>query len=71
MKYWNRALKELENSDLSFKAIHKTIFSFGENVFYEKLEDNNIVKTTYDECNRLIKIAAKNIHDELNQYEKN
>jgi len=71
MKYWNRALKELEGSDLSFNAIYETVFSFGENVFYEKIEGNNIVKTTYSRCNELIKIAAKNIQTQLCGFDKN
>ena len=35
MKYWEKALKKLENSDLTFNAIYNTAFSFSDNVFYE------------------------------------
>jgi len=71
MKYWNKALKELSHSDKSFNAIYKTVFSFGENVFYEKIDGNQIVQTTYNQCNAMIKIAAKNINTRLKGKEKN
>lgn len=71
MKYWKKALRDLNLSDKSFSAIYETVFSFGENVFYEKIDGNNIVKTTYNQCNSSIKVAARNIKTCLGDKDKN
>ncbi len=71
MKYWEKALKKLENSDLTFNAIYNTAFSFSDNVFYEIINENHIEKTTYSECQSLIENAASNLSIHLKTFEKN
>jgi len=58
MKYYNKALFELEKSDLTFRAIFEIVFSFGGNVFLEYQKDGMIAKITYAQCRAYIQDAA-------------
>ncbi|HOP10977.1 MAG TPA: AMP-binding protein [Oscillospiraceae bacterium] len=58
MKYYNRALSDLEKSDLTFRAIFEVVFSFGGNVFLEYQKDGEIAKITYAQCKAYIEDAA-------------
>lgn len=71
MKYWNKALRDLEASNKSFESIYEIVFSFENNVFYEIIDDSSIKKTTYRECRNLISTMATNLRIKLPDYRKN
>ncbi len=67
MKYWDAALNALENSDRSFSAVYRVMFSFGENVFFEWSDGGRIQTMTYHSCQLCAKAAASRIADALSE----
>lgn len=61
MKYWERAEKELRESDMTFRAISEIVFGFGSNVFFEYNTGGRIHKLTYSDIYRRAATAAQRI----------
>lgn len=70
MKYWDRALGDLETGNKTFQAIYEIVFSFENNIFYETGDGSSIKRTTYKECRNSIKTMASNLKLNLSEHKK-
>ena len=71
LKYWDRALEELTNSDRTLKDIFAVSFGFSDNVFLEWTCSGRICRMTYAECRICIEQVAGDIAGALSGAPKN